>query len=371
MNNERKRLEDDRDRRAYWRRWGPYLSERQWGTVREDYSESGDAWNAFPFEHAHLRAYRWGEDGLLGFTDNHGRICIAPSLWNGRDPILKERLFGLSGPEGNHGEDVKELYFYEDALPSHVYNRASYKYPHTEFPYQHLRVENARRGLQDDEYDLIDTGIFDEDRYTELVVEYAKAGSSDILVHFTVTNRGPETAPIHVIPQLWFRNTWSFGPGSRPALAAHADACGLAIRISHPDLPGYTLHAPTPDHVLFTENETNTAALYGVANVTPYVKDAFHRFVVDGDTGAVNPSLRGTKAGLVYRRELRPGESFSVSLRLTDQVTPDPLGHAFQAALRAARADADAFYTALAPALLDADARHVQRAAFGGLLWSK
>ncbi len=371
MNRERQRLEDDRAHLAHWRRWGTYLSERQWGTVREDYSADGDAWRSFPFEHAHLRAYRWGEDGLLGLTDNHGRICLAPALWNERDPILKERLFGLSGPEGNHGEDVKEVYYYQDALPSHAYNRALYKYPHAEFPYQHLRVENARRGLDDDEYDLLDTGVFEHDRYTDLVVEYAKAGASDILVRFTITNRGPEPAPVHLIPQLWFRNTWAFDASARPELAAHTVPSGVAIQISHPELAGYTLYAPTPDHVLFTDNDSNCAALYGTANPSPYVKDAFRRFLVHGEVEAVNPALRGTKAGLAYRRVLAPGESFSVSLRLTDTATPDPLGPLFDAALATARADADEFYVDLAPALLDADARHVQRSAFAGLLWSK
>ncbi len=371
MSRERQRLEQDRTRRAHWRRWGPYLSERQWGTVREDYSEDGDAWAYFPYEHAHSRAYRWGDDGLLGLCDNHGRICLAPALWNERDEILKERLFGLSGAQGNHGEDVKEQYYYEDALPSHAYNRALYKYPHAAFPYTTLRAENARRGKQDDEYELLDTGVFDEDRYTDLSVEYAKAGPSDILVRFTLTNRGPEPAPVHLIPQLWFRNVWSFGRGSRPHATAAPHACGHAVVLSHADFPGYVLYAPPAEHLLFTENETNHTAIDGAANVSTFTKDAFHRFVVDGEHDAVNPARRGSKVGLCYRRVLASGESWSVSLRLTDQAPADPLGASFDAALAAARADADEFYAELAPPTLDVDARNVQRAAFAGLLWSK
>ena len=369
MTQERQRLADDRTHRVYWRRWGPYLAERQWGTVREDYSADGDAWRSFPFEHAHLRAYRWGEDGLLGFCDNHARVCLAPSLWNERDPILKERLFGLSGPQGNHGEDVKELYYYEDALPSHAYNRAVYKYPQGEFPYATLQAENARRGLQDDEYELLDTGVFDQDRYFDLIVEYAKGGPDDVLARFTVVNRGTEPAPVQLIPQIWFRNTWSFGGDvTKPELVARRppDDEGVAIALEHPELPGYVLTAPTPDHLLFTENESNTEALYGVPNASPYVKDAFHRFVVHGEEAAVNPAQRGTKAGLVYRRVLGPGEQFSVSLRLSARV-----GAGFDSVLKSTRQEADDFYQHLAPAILDADSKHVQRSAFAGLLWSK
>ena len=371
MNPERRRLDEDRARTAHWRRWGPYLAERQWGTVREDYSEDGDAWGYFPFDHSHVRAYRWGEDGLLGFCDNHGRLCLAPALWNERDPILKERAFGLSGPEGNHGEDVKELYYYEDAVPSHAYNRALYKYPQTCFPYDELRAENARRGKQDDEYELLDTGVFDDNRYTDLVVEYAKAGPSDILVRFTLVNRGPEPAPLHLIPQLWFRNVWSFGRGARPKLVATEHACGAAIQVEHPDFPGYVLFAPTAHRRLFTENDTNHEAAHGVPNDAPYVKDAFHRVVVNGQADAVNPEEYGTKAGLWYQRVLAPGERWSISLRLTDQAPDDPLGPGFDAAFERARAEADEFYRELAPPALDDDARHVQRAAFAGLLWGK
>ena len=279
MIRERQRLEQDRDRSAHWRRWGTYLSERQWGTVREDYSADGEAWAAFPFEHSHLRAYRWGEDGLLGFCDNHGRLCLAPALWNEHDPILKERLFGLTGSEGNHGEDVKELYWYEDALPSHAYNRATYTYPQAAFPYAQLRAENAKRGFDQDEYELVDTGVLDGDRVFELTVEYAKAAADDILVRYTVVNRGPEAAPVHLLPQLWFRNTWSYDPGSvRPQIALRsASASHVVLTVQHPELGTMALYASTPDAVLFTENDTNAQALYGVPNATPYVKDAFHR----------------------------------------------------------------------------------------------
>ncbi|MCS7003460.1 MAG: glucosidase, partial [Dehalococcoidia bacterium] len=295
MDPEHARLAAIRETGAAWRRWGPYLSERHWGTVREDYSPTGDAWDYLPHDHARSRAYRWGEDGLLGICDEHALLCFAPALWNERDPILKERLFGLTNGEGNHGEDVKEYYFYLDALPSGAYLKALYKYPQRAFPYDELTRVNQLRSRREPEYELVDTGVFAEDRYFDVLVEYAKVDPTDLLIRFTVTNHGPEAAPIHLLPTLWFRNTWSWGrfPG-QPRLRA----TDRAIHATHDDLGGYWLTWEGDPPLLFTENDTNVARLFGVPNPTPYVKDAFHRVVVNGETDAVNPAGVGTKAAL-------------------------------------------------------------------------
>jgi hypothetical protein len=368
---------------AAWRHWGPYLAERAWGTVREDYSASGDAWGAFPHDHARSRAYRWNEDGLLGICDDQQRLCFALALWNGRDPILKERLFGLSGPEGNHGEDAKEAYFYLDSTPTHSWMRALYKYPQAAFPYADLVAESRRRGRGDPEYELADTGAFAEDRYFDVFVEYAKAGPDDILIELRAVNRGPKPAELHLLPTLWFRNTWSWGSNHdgqevRPALRALDDATILA---EHPTLGPYVLHcdaehqpsglSPQPLQLLFTENETNNELLWSAPNAAPYVKDAFHRRVVGGEAGAVNADGAGTKAAAWYRRTLAPGEAWTVRLRLrAGEALPAPFAE-FEQLVAARRVEADAFYAALQPAGLSEDDRSIQRQAFAGMLWSK
>jgi hypothetical protein len=309
---ERRRLDEAEARTAHWKRWGPYLSERQWGTVREDYSPHGTAWDYLPHDHARSRAYRWGEDGLLGISDNHQRLCFALALWNGRDPILKERLFGLSGNEGNHGEDVKEYYFYLDSTPTHSYMRALYKYPQGEYPYAKLVEENRRRGRVAPEFELIDTGIFDGDRYWDVEVEYAKASVDDILIRVSATNHGPEAATLHLVPTLWFRNTWSWDVGAkRPRLVAGARGDGHAVvEAEHPTLGGRRLFCEGAPRLLFTENETNQARLFDSANASPYVKDGIGVAVVQGWTEAVNPAEVGTKAGAHYRAEVPPGYAF-------------------------------------------------------------
>jgi len=367
---ETQRLEAASDRAAHWKRWGPYLSERQWGTVREDYSPHGTAWDSFPHDHARSRAYRWGEDGLAGISDNHQRLCFALALWNGRDAILKERLFGLTGNEGNHGEDVKEYYFYLDSTPTHSYMKYLYKYPQAAFPYGRLVEENRRRGRNVPEFELMDTGVFDEDRYFEVVVEYAKAEIDDILIRVSVTNRGPEASECHLLPSLWFRNTWSWEAGSpKPRLAVSAPS---VIEAEHDSLGRRWLACGGAPDLLFTENETNFERLYGVGNRSPYVKDGINDCLVQGRLDAVNPAHEGTKAAAHYRLALRPGETVSVKLRLAN--TPPHgqcLAGEFDALFAQRLREADAFYATVIPASLDADARRVMRQAFAGLLWSK
>src|SRR5262245_14667067 len=308
------RMQGDPARIASWKQWGPFLSERQWGTVREDYSPNGTAWDYFPHDHARSRAYRWGEDGLGGFSDDQQRLCLAVALWHGKDPILKERLFGLTNSEGNHGEDVKELYYFQDALPSHSYLRMLYKYRQRFFPYEELMGENRRRGIGRPEYELVDTGIFDDDRYFDVVIEYAKAGPDDILLRITAHNRGPEAAELHLLPQLWFRNTWSWQEGSdRPQLMAEGKAVAVQDRLlgdGRWQLEG----SPT---LLFTENETNVTRLYGVEAETGYCKDGFHQRIISGNEAAVNPSGTGTKAGAWYRSIVPAGKSFVARTRLS------------------------------------------------------
>jgi hypothetical protein len=380
------RLAEDTARRKNWKRWGPYLSERQWGTVREDYSADGDCWDYLPHEHARSRAYRWGEDGLLGITDRECRLCFAVALWNGRDPILKERLFGLGGPEGNHGEDVKEAYFYLDATPTHSYLKALYKYPQREFPYADLVRENRARGRDQGEYEIADTGVFDGDRYFDVVAEYAKASPDDILIRLTVSNRGPEAAPIHVLPTLWFRNTWSWGRTGegyweKPSIAADAgpvaEASSPRLQAVHATLGTYVLAIEAgpggaPD-LLFTDNETNAARLFGGANSVPSVKDAFHEAVVAGRRDAVNAARAGTKAAAHHSVTVPAGASAVFRLRLSsrEEAPARPFGPAFDEVFARRIEEADAFHAARTPAAAPAEARRAVRQADAGLLWSK
>ena len=366
------RLEHAREWDSPWRKWGPYLSERQWGTVREDYSQDGDAWNYFPHDHARSRAYHWGEDGLAGFSDLKQRLCFALALWNGNDPILKERLFGLTNGQGNNGEDVKEYYFYLDSTPTHSYMKWLYKYPHASFPYADLIENNARRSRHDYEYELIDTGVFRDDRYFDVVVEYAKASPEDCFVQITVTNRGPESAPIHLLPTLWFRNTWSWWPGKgKPSMAAATGPGGTSVVAAiHPELGDRWLYCDGAPSLLFTENETNTERLVGVPNTAPYVKDAFHSCVVNGNADAVNPAETGTKAAAHYVRDVAAGQSISVRLSLTDAAQKTPFG-SFDQTLQARRREADEFYRDCTPESASDDTAHMMRQAFGGLFWTK
>src|SRR6266481_5738770 len=318
VTKEELRLQEDSDRKANWKRWGPYLSERQWGTVREDYSADGQAWDSFSHDQARSRAYRWGEDGLAGISDKHQFICFALALWNGRDPILKERLFGLTGSEGNHGEDVKEYYFYLDSTPTHSYMKFLYKYPQGAFPYGQLVEENRRRGKRDPEFELIDTGIFNEDRYFDVFVEYAKADCDDILVRISVANRGPEPASMDLLPTIWFRNTWSWDKNEpRPFMREGTGEGDHVIQLNHPRYGERWLYLEGTPQLLFTENETNYRRLYGVESTSPYVKDGIHDAIVQHNTAAVNPSNIGTKAAAHYPLTLGPGESVRVDLRLT------------------------------------------------------
>ncbi len=368
------RLAEEASRTKNWKRWGPYLSERQWATVREDYSATGDAWNYFPHDHARSRAYRWGEDGLLGWTDREGRLCFALALWNGHDPILKERLFGLNNGEGNHGEDVKECYFYVDSTPTHSYAKAIYKYPHAEFPYAKLRAENARRGKLDPEYELLDTGVFNESRYFDVIAEYAKDGPDDMLIRLTVANRGPEAAPLHVLPTLWFRNTWSWGCTHegchlKPRLEK-VDA--QTVRTNHETLGEFQFSLDAPAPLLFTENETNFERLYQVENTSPYVKDAFHRFVIAGETAAVNPQNYGTKCAPHYALNVAAQSEVVLRFRLTrkDAAAPAPFAN-FDAVFAARIAEADEFYAGVISPKLEAPQQNVVRQGYAGLLWSK
>ena len=367
--SEEERLAESRARKAHWKRWGPYLAERQWGTVREDYSPDGAAWDYFPFDHARSRAYRWGEDGLGGICDRHQQVCFALALWNGRDPFLKERLFGLGGTEGNHGEDVKECYFYLDSTPTHSYMKYLYKYPQTEFPYAWLRAENRHRGKRSFEFELLDTGVFEQNRYFDVFVEYAKAAPEDLLVRIEIVNRGPDPATLDLLPTVWFRNTWSWGSGDRrPRIRAE----GETLALEHPLLGAYWLACESAPSFLFTENETNRRRLWGVENESPYVKDGINDYVVQGAAEAVNPAGRGSKAAARYPLKLAAGASTAVRLRLAAGPGPgEPFGPGFEATLAQRREEADAFYAQRTPGRLSADARNVLRQAFAGLLWSK
>jgi len=371
---EERRLEESRQRKAHWKRWGPYLSERAWGTVREDYSAYGTAWDYLPHDQARSRAYRWNEDGLAGICDRHQMICFALALWNGRDPILKERAFGLTGSEGNHGEDLKEYYFYLDSTPTHSYMKYLYKYPQTAFPYAQLVEENRRRDKNAPEFELIDTGIFNEDRYFDVFVEYAKAGVEDLLIKISAVNRGPDAAPINLLPTVWFRNTWSWNNRngrSRPRLSRE----GSLIELDHPELGKRWLHCDGTPDLLFTENDTNAERLFNVPNASPFVKDGINEYIVHGKHEAVNPAQIGTKAAANYAITIKPGETATIRLRLTDK---DPkksraalFGREFDQLFADRIREADDFYQTVIPANLSDDARSVMRQSMGGLLWSK
>ncbi|OQY97304.1 MAG: glucosidase [Candidatus Brocadia sp. UTAMX2] len=380
---EAQRLMEANQQKVHWKKWGPYLSERQWGTVREDYSESGDAWNYFPHDHARSRAYRWGEDGLAGISDDNQRLCLALALWNGKDPILKERLFGLTNAEGNHGEDVKEYYFYLDSTPTHSYMKYLYKYPQAAYPYDDIVATNRRRGRHELEYELIDTGVFDQDRYFDVFVEYAKESPEDILIQISVHNRGPEVATVHVLPTLWFRNQWSWVAGSdKPeAFQTEGSTTYSVVAASYPREEPHYLYCEGTPSLLFTENETNTQRLLGVPNRTPYVKDGINNYLVHGQQEAVNPEKKGTKAAAHYRLTVPPGKSHVVRIRLT-YVAPaaldqtygkgfGPFGSHFDDVLKNRRQEADEFYATVIPPSLSADAAKVMRQALAGMLWTK
>ncbi|MEL6158226.1 MAG: glucosidase [Cyanobacteria bacterium J06627_32] len=416
---EQLRLQEDKNKQINWKKWGPYLSERQWGTVREDYSPEGNAWDYFPHDQARSRAYRWGEDGILGICDDQQQLCFALSMWNTQDPILKERFFGLTGNEGNHGEDVKEYYFYLDSTPTHSYMKALYKYPQLEFPYQQLVEENRARDRTEPEYELMDTGIFEGDRYFDVQVEYAKASANDVLIQISITNRSPETAPLHLLPTLWFRNTWSWDDGAiRPSIKVAASDLELStLKTHHPDLGNYWLYCQTPAPVtfqpsgstssadvadstgssksqwvplesqetpfgkpnfsapnglLFTDNETNKERLFEVESASRFVKDAFHRYIIDGETAAINPAQSGTKSAIHHSLTLAPGETQTLRLRLSNNDTlDDPLGKDFQDIFQQRLEEADKFYHQLSPFVHTDDQRNVQRQAFAGMMWGK
>src|SRR6266545_3033088 len=373
---EQQRLLEAEARTVHWRRWGPYLSAREWGTVREDYSPYGTAWDYFPHDHARSRAYRWGEDGIGGICDNHQRLCLALALWNGRDPILKERLFGLTGPQGNHGEDVKEYYFYLDSTPTHSYMKLLYKYPQSAFPYERLVEENARRGRQDPEFELMDTGVFEESRYFDVTVEYAKASFDDVLVRISAVNRGPETAELHLLPTLWFRNTWDWSVGAtKPRLSAPEGVAGaVTIAVEHPSLGFYRLAAEGAPTLLFCENVTNLARVFGAPATTPFPKDGINDHVVGGRADTVNPAQEGTKAAAHYRLPLAPGETATVRLRLSASAPgtgPGPFGPAFEDTMGLRLGEADDFYRLVIPRRLSSEGRLVMRQALAGMLWSR
>lgn len=375
MTAERDRLNVHHRHQGNWKLWGPYLSDRAWGTVREDYSEDGEAWRYFTHQQAISRAYRWNEDGIGGISDRFQYLCFAFAFWNEKDPILKERFFGLNPDEGNHGEDSKEYYFYLDNIPTHSYMKMLYKYPQQAFPYQQLIEENQKRGENEPEYELMDTGIFNDQRYFDIFIEYAKADQEDILIQLTAINRGPEAAPLYILPTLWFRNTWSWGypngpmgdvPG-KPSLYEANDH----VETKHPSFKTYHLYADHPSEWIFTENETNFEKLYGVPNHSPYVKDGFHRYIIEGEKGAINPQKEGTKATSVIHKVVGAGETLVVKLRLTSSQTERPFDD-FEGIFKQRQKEADEFYNTLEnPPALTEEERMIQRQAFAGLLWSK
>ena len=376
---EHQRLIEHRKRKKNWKKWGPYLSERSWGTVREDYSEDGNAWDFLPHDHARSKAYRWGEDGIAGISDRHQYLCFSLALWNGKDPILKERMFGLSGSEGNHGEDVKESYFYLDSTPTHSYMKMLYKYPQAEFPYLDLVTENHQRDVFDSEYELVDVGVFEENRYFDVLAEYAKADPDDIIIKITVTNRGPEAADCYLLPTLWFRNTWSWGydagpMGDVPEKPRIKEIKGLpgvtVFETDHPAAGVYYLYAENPQDLLFTDNETNKTLLFGEPNDNPYVKDAFHHYLINGQTDAVNPARKGTKAAVLYHEEILPGNSRTLRLRLSNTYHGSAFED-FDEFFKQRRAEADEFYAATQKPGLNEDEKQIQRQALAGMLWSK
>jgi hypothetical protein len=370
---EEKRLRDDEDRKTYWRRWGPYLSERQWGTVREDYSPDGTAWEYLPHDQARSRAYRWGEDGLAGISDNHQRLCFAIALWNGHDPILKERLFGLTGNQGNHGEDVKEYYYYLENTPSHAYMKCLYKYPQAAYPYDDLLNENGRRSRKDLEYELIDTGVFDENRYFDVFVEYAKKSPEDILIKISVANRGPDEAELHFLPTLWFRNTWSWNGDEKPVIRHSASEESMkVIEADHPTLGKRWLYCEEPDEMLFTENETNFECIFGVPNGSHYVKDGINDFIVNSKKDAVNPKGVGTKASALYLLKIPAGKTHTLKLRLTDSYKlSDPCNGDFESTFKKRIKETDDFYKWVCPYTMPQDLKDIKRQSFAGMLWTK
>jgi hypothetical protein len=377
MNAEEKRLKESGERTKHWKRWGPYLSERAWGTVREDYSPHGSAWDFFPHDHARSRAYRWNEDGLAGISDRHQQTCFAVALWNGKDPILKERIFGLTGNEGNHGEDVKEYYYYLDSTPTHSFMKFLYKYPQNEFPYAELIENNRNRSKSEGEFELIDSGIFDENKYFDVFVEYAKAETEDILIKITVANRSDEAAAIHVLPTVWYRNTWSWNAAAsnRPNLKAIGDA---GIELETDKYGKHFLYCENAGELLFTENNTNKQKLYGAENETSFVKDGINDYIVNGDQNAVNPDKKGTKAAAHYALEISANSETVVRLRLSDkefsrkgEETQSLAFEDFDKIFNLRKSEADEFYAAISPKTLSDDAKNVQRQAFAGMLWSK
>ncbi len=386
MTNEEKRLEESRSQSAHWKRWGPYLAERAWGTVREDYSADGAAWDYLPHDQARSKAYRWNEDGLGGICDRHQYVCFALALWNGRDPILKERLYGLTGSEGNHGEDVKECYFYLDSTPTHSYMKFLYKYPQGEFPYERLIRENRSRDKSEPEYELLDTGLFDEDRYFDVFIEYAKADVEDILIKISVTNHGPDAAELRLLPSLWFRNTWSWdGKTPRPRLHQVDDKAKASkrkesgsvsvIEVEHDYYKTRWLYCENAPELLFTENDTNTQKLYGAQNASPYVKDGINDYIVHGKTEAVNPERTGTKAAANYVLNIGAGETATIRLRLTDKTATalkgNVFGEGFENVFIERQREADEFYATIIPQDVSTDTQNVMRQSLAGLLWSK
>ncbi len=374
MTPEKLRLQQDRDRTAYWKRWGPYLSERQWGTVREDYSQDGSAWDYFPHDHARSRVYRWGEDGIAGISDTRQRLCFAIALWNGNDPILKERLFGLTGNEGNHGEDVKEYYFYLDNTPTHSYMKCLYKYPQQAFPYTKLIETNQRRSKFESEFELLDTGIFNNNRYFDIFVEYAKASPEDILIQITIANRSTEASTLHLLPTLWFRNIWDWNTEmEQPFIkVVHSDSTLSQIEANHPTLNTRWLYCDGAAELLFTNNETNYDRLFGTANSSAYVKDGINNYVVNGQKNAVNLDRVGTKFAADYALSFAPEETKLVRLRLSDRAQMvTPFGTEFDRVFQTRKQEADEFYQEVTPFPMSADERNIQRQAFAGLLWSK
>src|SRR5439155_57366 len=376
MTEEGRRLEEARQARIPWRKWGPYLAERQWGTVREDYSDSGNAWDYFSHDQARSRAYRWGEDGLGGISDDQQRLCFALALWNGVDPIVKERLFGLTNSEGNHGEDVKEYYFYLDSTPTHSYMKYLYKYPQSPYPYSNIVDTNRGRGRHQAEYELLDTGVFDGNRYFDVFVEYAKAAPEDILVVLTIVNRGPERASLHVLPTLWFRNTWSWGGEvTKLGLRRLEGPAGMSVvAASHAELGERYLYCDRSPALLFTENETNAERLFDAPNCSPWVKDAINDYLVQGHVDAVNPAQRGTKVAAHYQVTVEAGKSAVIRLRLSPgdvaALPRGPFGD-FNAVVDARRREADELYASITPSSVTPDAARVMRQALAGTLWTK
>ena len=369
LSKEQKRLKEHYSKDKDWLKWGPYLSERQWGTVREDYSSNGDAWNYLPHDHARSRTYRWGEDGIAGISDRYCNICFGVTLWNGKDSILKERLFGLSGPRGNHGEDVKELYYYLENTPSHSYMKHLYKYPQNEFPYGKLVEENKIRGKAEHEYELLDTGIFDNNEYFDVVTEYAKADTEDLLIKISISNRGPKTAPVYLLPTLWIRNFWSFiDMDEKPIIKKDKEASSVSIR--HPYVGDYTLYFERPSKVLFTENETNREKIFNEKNDHPYKKDLFHDAVIQNDYSLAEKKSEGTKCSPLYELKLKAGETRTIKLRLTKEHLPAPFDNSFEAVFSNRKEESQEFLNNVTQKS-SKEQREIQKQAFAGLLWSK